>query len=236
MPSPITAEDFDNQSQTGSVCDLFTAKLLNNSKIKTLLEYLFDVDGNITVDFASDLVDLLEPIGLYKLSPVDLSLDVDVWLKCEGQAVSRTTYAKLFAKLGTTFGPGDGSTTFNLPDFRDRFVIGSSGTKAPATTGGAASVSLDLDHQHIFGDHYNANDDGRFLKGSTANLRAGSTGYWEIHGNTGAPQENNMTSGNAITDLPSEDLSAVSVATVPPYLAVVVYIKANHKIGSNVIP
>jgi microcystin-dependent protein len=40
------------------------------------------------------------------------------FLRCEGQAVSRTTYAALFAVVGTTFGVGDGSTTFNLPDAR----------------------------------------------------------------------------------------------------------------------
>lgn len=43
------------------------------------------------------------------------------WLNCNGQAVSRTTYAALFALLGTTYGAGDGSTTFNLPDLSDRY-------------------------------------------------------------------------------------------------------------------
>lgn len=46
------------------------------------------------------------------------------WLVCNGDAVSRTTYAGLFALIGTTFGSGDGSTTFNLPDFSDRFPAG----------------------------------------------------------------------------------------------------------------
>lgn len=46
------------------------------------------------------------------------------FLLCDGQAVSRTTYADLFAVIGTTFGEGDGSTTFNLPDLRSRFVKG----------------------------------------------------------------------------------------------------------------
>ena len=44
------------------------------------------------------------------------------WLKANGAAVSRTTYAALFAAIGTTFGAGDGSTTFNLPDLRGEFV------------------------------------------------------------------------------------------------------------------
>lgn len=46
------------------------------------------------------------------------------WLKCNGAAVSRTTYASLFAAIGTTFGAGDGSTTFNLPDLRGEFLRG----------------------------------------------------------------------------------------------------------------
>jgi len=48
----------------------------------------------------------------------------DGWLLCNGAAVSRTTYAALFAKLGTRHGAGNGSSTFNLPDMRDRYPIG----------------------------------------------------------------------------------------------------------------
>lgn len=46
------------------------------------------------------------------------------FLFCDGSAVSRTTYAALFAVLGTTWGAGDGSTTFNVPDLRGRSTIG----------------------------------------------------------------------------------------------------------------
>lgn len=46
------------------------------------------------------------------------------WLLCYGQAVSRTTYAALFSALGTAWGAGDGSTTFNLPDLRGRVLAG----------------------------------------------------------------------------------------------------------------
>lgn len=53
------------------------------------------------------------------------------WLLCDGSAVSRTTYAKLFAAIGTTYGVGDGSTTFNLPDLSQRVLMwrGNPGTK-----------------------------------------------------------------------------------------------------------
>jgi len=44
------------------------------------------------------------------------------WLKCNGAAISRTDYEDLFDSIGTTYGTGDGSTTFNLPDLRGEFV------------------------------------------------------------------------------------------------------------------
>lgn len=54
------------------------------------------------------------------------------WLACDGSPVSRTTYARLFAAIGTTWGTGDGSTTFNVPDLRGRAPIGA-GTGAGLT-------------------------------------------------------------------------------------------------------
>src|SRR5580692_10411038 len=46
------------------------------------------------------------------------------WLVCDGSAVSRTQYATLFAAIGTAHGSGDGTTTFQLPDYRGRFLRG----------------------------------------------------------------------------------------------------------------
>ena len=46
------------------------------------------------------------------------------WLICDGSAVSRTTYADLYAVIGTTYGTGDGSTTFNLPNLKGKVVVG----------------------------------------------------------------------------------------------------------------
>lgn len=63
------------------------------------------------------------------------------YLECDGSAVSRTTYAALFAVIGTTYGVGDGTTTFNVPDLQDNVPMGKSATKALATTGGANTVA-----------------------------------------------------------------------------------------------
>lgn len=60
------------------------------------------------------------PIGTIVVVPYDTP-DTN-WLECDGQAISRTTYADLFAKIGTDYGVGDGSTTFGLPDLRGEFI------------------------------------------------------------------------------------------------------------------
>lgn len=66
------------------------------------------------------------------------------WLLCFGQAVSRTTYAALFAAIGTTYGAGNGTTTFNLPDMRGRVAAGldnMGGTTASRITSGGSGIA-----------------------------------------------------------------------------------------------
>lgn len=59
------------------------------------------------------------------------------YLICDGTAYSRTTYSALFTKIGTTFGVGNGSSTFNLPNLQAKFPLGKSGSHGLGTTGGA---------------------------------------------------------------------------------------------------
>ena len=106
------------------------------------------------------------------------------WLKCDGSAVSRTTYAKLFAVIGTIYGVGDNSTTFNLPDVKGRVLVGDgTGTgltaRAIGSKGGEENHILTVSelapHSHsyvIVGDGVN------FLGSSSpyAGLPAGTTG------------------------------------------------------------
>lgn len=73
------------------------------------------------------------------------------WLFCNGQAISRTTYHKLFNTIGTIYGTGNGTTTFNLPNLQDRFPMGK-GSSSLGVIGGANSVTLTSDkipsHSH----------------------------------------------------------------------------------------
>jgi microcystin-dependent protein len=83
------------------------------------------------------------------------------WLLCDGSAVSRSTYSALFAILSTTYGVGDGSTTFNLPNAKGRSIVGydSSQTEFDALgeTGGAKTVTLTTAempvHTHVQNAH-----------------------------------------------------------------------------------
>lgn len=76
------------------------------------------------------------------------------WILCQGQAISRVTYAILYAAIGTIFGAGNGSSTFNVPDLQDKFPIGKSGSVALGATGGEAAHQLSTteipNHSHAF--------------------------------------------------------------------------------------
>ena len=64
------------------------------------------------------------PVGSIQALAYVPGAPISGWLYCNGDAVSRSTYADLFAAIGTTYGVGDGSTTFNLPDLRGVFLRG----------------------------------------------------------------------------------------------------------------
>jgi len=101
------------------------------------------------------------------------------FLECNGQAVSRTTYSALFAIVATTYGAGDGSSTFNVPDLQDNVAMGKSGTKALASTGGANTVAVTASGT-VGGSTVNASL-------STAQLASHSHNAFRGGSNPGAP-------------------------------------------------
>lgn len=91
----------------------------------------------------ADPTTLFSPLGIVPglVSPYAGSSAPTGWLLCDGSAVSRATYASLFGITGTTFGAGDGSTTFNLPDLRSRLAIGAgTGTKVATFASRSSNV------------------------------------------------------------------------------------------------
>ena len=96
------------------------------------------------------------------------------FLACSGQAVSRTTYAALFTALGTTYGAGDGSTTFNLPDLRGEFIRGLDGGRGVDSGRSMGSAQGDAFQGH-----------GHTL---TGRAHAGSSGVYNEFGDTSAAE------------------------------------------------
>lgn len=100
------------------------------------------------------------------------------WLQCNGAAVSRTTYAALFAKIGTKYGSGDGSTTFNLPNLHHRFI---EGTTTSSEVGQSVSASLP-NITGTFTEHGNTQElkcTGAFTGEARINLFSNQGGAWD---------------------------------------------------------
>lgn len=136
MPSPVTPEEFQATipDSTASKCAAFTKALLRLPVLLwKLVSWLLDEDGNPSAAFKR----AIQPTGTFEFAAVELDEDGSRLL-CNGAAVSRETYADLYLVIADAYGNGDGSTTFNLPDFRDRFPIGQSATKLGTTTGGTS--------------------------------------------------------------------------------------------------
>ena len=140
-----------------------------------------------------------ESIPIGSIIPYGNSVVPETYLLCDGQAVSRTDYPELFAIIGVTFGSGDGSTTFNVPDYRDKFVLGAGGDVDLAETGGEKEVTLTIDempaHTHpvkdrVYNVQFGRNDGGngsRHPIGGTGLshgvLEASSVGGGQPHNN-----------------------------------------------------
>lgn len=114
----------------------------------------------------------------------------DGWRVCDGAELSRTTYAELFAILGTGFGAGNGSTTFNLPDTSDSFLVSAGNTYDVGETGG--SNTANISHTHVAGSHThsipNHSHSGPSHTHSVPDHAHGAGGLyamWEIVNNTG---------------------------------------------------
>ena len=146
-----------------------------------------------------------------------------------GQAISRTGWADLFALWGTTYGVGDGSTTFNVPDLRGRILMGaeSAGTVARGATAGATTSAHNHDGTGLsVADHSHALSDAGAAKVDTAalalHLDGASTSQWtsDASGTTvglggGGSNRSSGAGLTGATDSASTTVSGTTGSTAP---------------------
>jgi microcystin-dependent protein len=180
-----------------------------------------DVVGTINTssDFTINHVSIAPPIG--SITAYTLATSPPGWLICDGSAISRTTYASLFAVIGVTFGSGNNSTTFNLPNYQGAFLRGTGTTgdysgpslnasQAHATqthTHTASSVITDPGHAHsqtTNNDDFNNSGGNTFPGSSNPSFAANDTGSdrtWTNINSSFTGVTVNTTIGNSTTSV-----------------------------------
>lgn len=132
-----------------------------------------------------DLISKLAPPGSLMIwAGTDLPLRT---LECNGQAVSRSTYGALYRAIGTTWGAGDGSTTFNVPDYQGKMVIGADGSSyILGVSGGSATTTIAT--ANLPAHNHTVTDPGHThtFTGTAHNHSVTDPGHTHVYGGTGA--------------------------------------------------
>lgn len=140
------------------------------------------------------------------------------WLFCDGSAVSRTTYAALFDKIGTTHGAGNGATTFNLPDYRGMFLRGFDGGRGVDPGRAFASFQDDEIKSHAHG--ITINDPGH----NHTQEGYGVVGV-DVAGEAGCPYHGTVGTGTSTTGITASAGNTGGAETRPKNAAVYICIK-----------
>ena len=174
-------------------------------------------------DFSGSNLTGIEGIPTGTIVPWSDSSVPTGFLECNGAAVSRSTYSALFAIVGTTYGAGDGSSTFLLPDLQDNVAVGKSGTKALASTGGANTVAST---GNVGGSTANATLSTAQLASHSHSAGASTGGGLATGGAEAVVSSTGSTgSGTGHAHNMSATFSGDSTSVVQPYIAVIYIIK-----------
>jgi microcystin-dependent protein len=239
--------------------------IINDAGVLKVANYIADpayatttTKGPVKIDGSSIDID---SSGVISVAPSALGItgEIKMWptnaapsgyLMCNGAAVSRTTYAALFAVIGTLYGAGDNLSTFNLPDFRNRMPLGSGDNYAINQKGGSTDPVLvshthtatvtgtqNISHGHTLNDPGHTHDLPSDGTGSgnyntlnpTNNADESPTGTKITTSKTGITIDNatqTVEFSNASVGISTNGVADIAGLNMPPYLGINFIIKA----------
>jgi microcystin-dependent protein len=148
---------------------------IKTPQVKLDVSGTINTSSNLTINY----VPIAPPIG--SITAYTLAISPPGWLICDGTAVSRVTYASLFAVIGTTFGTGNNTTTFNIPNYQGAFLRGT------GTNGSYSGPALNTSQTHATQTHTH-----------TANSVVTDLGH--THSQTSQNDDFNNTAGNIFSE------------------------------------
>jgi microcystin-dependent protein len=156
------------------------------------------------------------------------------WLICDGTAVSRSTYASLFSVIGTTYGSGDGSTTFALPNLKGRVPVGLDSTDtsfdALGETGGAKTHTLTASESGVASHSHGITDPSHKHQQSLSFGNGGATNGGPYYFSAGTTLQNIIETASQTTGITVNNATATSASSahnnLQPYIVVNYIIKA----------
>ncbi len=151
------------------------------------------------------------------------------WLLCDGSAVSRTTYSGLFGVIGTTYGSGNGTTTFNVPTTANNIPIGAGSIAALGASAGSATHTISSSELPTHNHTINITDPGHahndYCTGPAGQLTNGGAGQ-NTMGRTTLDNLNVQSATTGITASSSNAGSSTAMSLVQPVVGVTYIIKA----------
>lgn len=205
-----TKLDSDNIQDGGLDADTLASSAVTTAKIAA---------GAVTLaKLAAEVTAVTLPPGM--IAPYVATSAPTGWLLCDGSQVSRTTYAALYAVIGTKYGYGDNATTFHLPDFRGRFLRGydnsagrdpDAASRTAMNTGGSTGDAIGSIQAAAYASHtHTATDSGHT---HTATDSGHTHGFALGNGDTGLAPPGTSQGNSVTTSTTSSGTANITVAS-----------------------
>ncbi len=182
---------YDAGNENGHYEEVYVTSKSGNQMIHGALEYQHSTDETVVMSFSVEEYAAIQVAIVAAQASISTSVGEMLlypaltpptgFLVCDGSAISRTTYSALFSVIGTSFGVGDGSTTFNIPNMKGRVAIGYKSTDTDFDTIGetGGSNTANLQHSHTTTGHTHSISGTTSASGGTLYVDNGSNATFQ---------------------------------------------------------